>query len=180
MNATTDVALLDAWRGGDKSAGNTLLTRHFPALLRFFQHKVGPDADELIQRTLLACAESYQRIRDEASFRTYLFTIARHELYRFFRHRNVQRDRLDFSITSLRDMRTSQTGQLARRETAEALAGALEQLPLDDQILLELFYTEGMDSRALAEVFEIEPGSVRARLHRARASIARSMRGLHA
>ena len=63
MDAMTDLALLNAWREGDKHAGNALLGRHFQALLRFFEHKVGPDADELIQRTLLACAESFQRIR---------------------------------------------------------------------------------------------------------------------
>jgi RNA polymerase sigma factor (sigma-70 family) len=175
MNAMTDMALLNAWREGDKHAGNALLGRHFQSLLRFFEHKVGPDADELIQRTLLACAESYQRIRGESSFRTYLFTIARHELYRHFRQRSQLRERLDFSVTSLVDVRTSATGQLVRREREVALEHALEQLPLDDQILIELFYSEDLDSRQLAEVFGIEPSSVRARLHRARASIARTL-----
>lgn len=175
MNAMTDMALLQAWRDGDKQAGNSLLSRHFQPLLRFFEHKVGPDADELIQRTLLACAESYQRIRGESSFRTYLFTIARHELYRYFRQRSTLRDRLDFSVTSLVDMRTSATGQIAQREREAELERALERLPLDDQILLELFYSEDLDSQQLAEVFEIEPSSVRARLHRARASIARML-----
>ncbi|HKU42936.1 MAG TPA: sigma-70 family RNA polymerase sigma factor [Polyangiales bacterium] len=175
MTGTTDMALLHAWRDGDTRAGNLLLSRHFQGLLRFFEHKVGPDADELIQRTLLACAESYQRIRGESSFRTYLFTIARHELYRYFRQRSLLRERLDFTVTSLVDMRTSATGRLVQREREAALERALERLPLDDQILLELFYSEDLDSQQLAEVFEIEPSSVRARLHRARASIARML-----
>jgi DNA-directed RNA polymerase specialized sigma24 family protein len=45
------------------------------------------------------------------------------------------------------------------------------------ELIRELFYVEGLDSRALAQVFEIEPSSVRARLHRVRASVARSLGG---
>ena len=115
MNEATDIALLDAWREGDNQAGSALLGRYFKQLLRFFEHKVGSDADELIQRTMLACAESVERIRGEASFRTYLFTIARHELFRFFRQRSARSGQLDFSVSSLQDLRTSATAQLSRK-----------------------------------------------------------------
>ncbi len=173
---TDDDALLRAWSDGDKAAGNALLGRHFKSLWRFFQNKIGADADELIQQTLLACAESHQRIRGEASFRTYLFTIARHELYRYFRRRNQQAERLDFGVSSLRDVRTSATGRLVRAEQHNALEEAIEQLPLDDQMLLELFYTEEMDSSSLGVILGIEASSVRARLHRARGALERAMR----
>ena len=175
MAACDDMALVAAWRSGDKHAGNALLARHFQALLRFFENKVGADADELIQRTLLACAESHQRFRGDASFRTYLFTIARHELYRFFRQRSAQHERLDFGVSSLLALQTSATGRMQRQERQLALEQALGQLPLDDQVMLELHYTEELDSLALAEVFGIEPSSVRARLHRARAALNRLM-----
>ena len=172
MTDVSDVALLEAWRAGDLQAGNALLGRHFRALLRFFENKAGAEADDLIQRTLLACAESYRQIRGDASFRTYLFTIARHELYRFFRQR-AQRQDIDFGVSSLRDLQTSVTARLQHRERRQALERALAQLPLDDQLLLELFYTEELDSGELAQVFGIEPSSVRARLHRARAALER-------
>ena len=175
MASNDDMTLLAAWRAGDKRAGNALLARHFQSLLRFFENKVGADADELIQRTLLACAESHQRFRGDASFRTYLFTIARHELYRFFRQRSAQNERLDFGVSSLLALQTSATGRMQRHEQQLALEQALGQLPLDDQVMLELHYTEELDSPALAEVFGIEPGSVRARLHRARVALNRLM-----
>lgn len=173
MTATTDIALLEAWRAGDTQAGNALLSRHFRSLLRFFDNKAGPEADDLIQRTLLACAESHQAIRGEASFRTYLFAIARNELYRYFRERSRQRERLDFGVSSLCDLRTSASARMVRDERRLALEQALAQLPLDDQLMLELHYTEELDSRELSEVFGIAPGSIRARLHRARATLER-------
>lgn len=175
MNELSDDALLTAWSGGDTAAGNALLARHFQSLWRFFHKKVGADADELIQRTMLACAESHQRIRGESSFRTYLFTIARHELYRFFGQR-TQMARLDFGVTSLCDLRTSATGRIARAEQHEALERALEALPMDDQLLIELFYAEELDSPSLGAILGIEASSVRARLHRVRATLERSLR----
>jgi RNA polymerase sigma factor (sigma-70 family) len=176
MNQPADNDLLEAWRAGDKHAGNALLTRHFAALLRFFERKVGADADELIQRTMLACVESHHRLRGEASFRTYMFTIARHELYRFFRTRSAHRAPVDFGVSSLVDLRTSASSQLTRRERITALEGALQHLSLDDQLLIELYYSEEIDSRGLAEIFGIEPSSVRTRLHRARAQIEAMLR----
>ena len=173
MNGTSDVTLLRAWHEGDKHAGKTLLGRHFQALLRFFEHKVGVDASELIHRTFRACAETHQRIRRESSFRPHLFSVARRELHRYFRQRSARRERLDFSVTSLEDMRTAHRPI----EAPVAMEHALEQLPLDDQIMFELFYAQGMDPRALGEVFEIEPRSVHARLHRARTRIELTLRG---
>ena len=37
---STDFELLDAWRGGDRVAGNELFERYFDAVFRFFRNKV--------------------------------------------------------------------------------------------------------------------------------------------
>ena len=39
-----DLALLVAWRAGDRGAGEALLARHFDTVCRFFHNKVGDDA----------------------------------------------------------------------------------------------------------------------------------------
>ncbi|MCH9683177.1 MAG: hypothetical protein K0V04_17210 [Deltaproteobacteria bacterium] len=41
----TDFELLDAWKGGDKAAGNALFQRHFDSVCRFFRSKVGEGVD---------------------------------------------------------------------------------------------------------------------------------------
>ena len=48
------------------------------------------------------------------------------------------------------------------------------QLPVDQQVLLELHYWHDLDATALADVFEASPGTIRVRLLRAR----RTLRGL--
>ena len=76
----TDFELLDRWRAGDASAGEALFARHFDGLCGFFATKCHGDADELVQRTLLACVGAKDQLRKQSSFRTYLFTVARQEL----------------------------------------------------------------------------------------------------
>jgi len=173
-----DGTLLVAWSAGDADAGDLLFRRHLPALQRFFGNKVGGEADELVQRTMIACVQGARAFRRESSFRTYLFTIARHELFRFFRERARDGERLDFEITSLRDLGTSPTGALARHQAADRLRTAIERLPLDTQVTLELCYVEELDSFAVAEILGIAPGSVRARLHRAREALERVLADL--
>jgi RNA polymerase sigma factor (sigma-70 family) len=165
-----DLVLLARWRGGDRGSGEALFSRHFADIHRFFEHKVGADADELTQRTFLACTAARDQFRAQSSFRTYLFTIARHEFYAYLKGRAVSPD-VDFSVASLADLITTPATRIARAQEAARLGTALSCLPTDQQMLLELHYWHDLDAAALAEVFAIAPGAVRVRLLRARRAL---------
>jgi RNA polymerase sigma-70 factor (ECF subfamily) len=45
---------------------------------------------------------------------------------------------------------------------------ALRRLPVEQQTLLELYYWQELEIGAIGEVFEVEIGTARVRLHRAR------------
>lgn len=171
----SDAELLDAWRGGDRNAGNALFQRHFTALYRFFRNKIDDGTDDLIQRTLLACVESRDRFRKQASFRTYLFTIARHELYAHLRGLKRQRERFDPMSSSVAELRGTVSRVLAARAEQRALLHALRQLPVALQLTLELYYWEDMSARELAGVFDVAEGTVRTRLRRAKQLLARAL-----
>jgi RNA polymerase sigma-70 factor (ECF subfamily) len=109
-----------------------------------------------------------------SSFRTYLFTIARHELYRHLR--TLQRERLfDPELSSIAQIITTPGTKLARNEDHRRLCATLRTLPIEQQTLLELHYWEDLDAPTLAEIFEIDAGAVRARLHRARVALREAM-----
>ncbi|HEY0986038.1 MAG TPA: sigma-70 family RNA polymerase sigma factor [Kofleriaceae bacterium] len=167
MDSEPDFDLLDRWRGGDRAAGQALFARHFDTLCGFFATKCH-DADELVQSTLLACVRSQQQFRKEASFRTYLFTLARHELYHQLRRSRRDGERLDFSVTSVAELVTTPATQLARHAEHRKVVEVLRGLPVEQQTLLELYYWEDMQVADLAEVFETTPNAIRIRLHRAR------------
>lgn len=166
-----DFELLDRWRGGDNAAGEALFARYFDSLCGFFATKCHGEAEDLVQRTLLACVRSKDAFRKQSSFRTYLFTVARHELYHHFRQRARDGERLDFGTTSVADLVTTPATRLAKDAERRQLVEILRTLPLEQQTLLELHYWEEQDVAALAEIFEATPNAIRVRLHRARAAL---------
>lgn len=167
----TDGELLEAWSDGDAAAGNALFGRYFDTLLRFFFNKADEDAvEDLIQRTMLACLRSRDRFRRDASFRTWLFVIARNELLQLYRRRRPSVD-VDFSIASIADLATSPSAAVIKNEDHVLLLQALRQLPTDQQLLLELHYWQGLPANELAVVFGVDPTTIRTRLHRARARL---------
>src|SRR5262245_44777640 len=115
-----DLALLERWRGGDRAAGQELFARHFADIYRFFENKVGAEADDLAQRTFLACARARDQFQGKSSFRTYLFAIARNELYDHLRARR-QGAEVDFESASLADLGTSVGARVAKAQAAERL-----------------------------------------------------------
>ncbi|HLT37373.1 MAG TPA: sigma-70 family RNA polymerase sigma factor [Enhygromyxa sp.] len=166
----SDLELLDRWRDDDLEAGNQLFKRHFASLCQFFENKLDDDdVGELVQRTFLACVRSRDSFRGQSSFRTYMFAIARNELYAFFRRRRTIRDKFDFDHDSVADLGTSPSAALARDQHHALLLQALRSVPVEQQLLLELYYWEELDAGELAEVFGIERATARTRLHRARA-----------
>jgi RNA polymerase sigma factor (sigma-70 family) len=170
-----DVALLDAWRRGDKDAGQRLVERHFDGIHRFFRNKCADGADDLVQRTFLGCLEARERFRGSSTFRTYLFGIARHELLRYLRKQSVDGDRIDFGVTSLGEIVTTPATRVARDQTAERLRRALTQLSTDAQLLIELSYWHDLDATALGEIFEVPPATIRTRLRRARLALQQNL-----
>ena len=175
MTEPTDLALLDRWRSGDAGAGEALFQRHFDSIYGFFETKCEADADELVQATFLACLRARDQFRKESSFRTYLFTIARHELYRVLRGRQRDGARLDFALSSIADLVSTPGTRIARNQEQQQLIEALRQLPVEQQTLLELHYWDDLDSAALAQVFETSQPTIRTRLHRARKALREKM-----
>jgi RNA polymerase sigma factor (sigma-70 family) len=164
----SDAELLEAWRDGDVEAGRALFERHIGVLSRFFRNKVGEEREDLIQRTLLACVESRDRLRDGASFRAYLLRVARSRLYDHLARVRGGPHRPDPLVTSVADAGLSPSRIIAKSEQDRLLLLALRRLPLELQVALELHYWEGLTTAELADVLEIPQGTVKTRLFRAR------------
>lgn len=166
-----DRELLDRWRQGDAQAAEALFERHFDGLYRFFRNKAGTAVDDLVQRTLLGAYEGRERFRGECSFRTYLYAIARNQLLiHLAKLRGVER--IEPQRDSVADSAPSPSSVVARRREHAMVLQALRRLPVDHQILLELFYWEQHSGAELAVILEVPEGTVRTRLRRARQLLA--------
>ena len=169
----SDSALLAAWASGCLDAGNQLVERYFGVVHRFFRNKVGTGLDDLVQQTFLGCIEARGRYQERSSFKTYLLAIARNQLYNHYRRQRY--DRLDFTTRSAQDLGASPNGLAAKREMEHLLLLALQRIPIDSQVLLELAYWEHLTTADIAAILDVPVNTVHSRLHRARQAMRREL-----
>ncbi len=165
-----DSDLFEAWQRGDRRAGAQLFERHYDAIARFFHNKASRDADDLIQRTFLRCVETHGKVRKPASFRYYLFGVARNVLLEYLeeKSRRQKREAPNFLTSSVEDVAPTPSSALARAREEQLILTALRRIPLELQIVLELYFWEELRARELAEVLEMPEGTIRTRLRRAK------------
>ena len=172
---------LRAWREGDKRSGNALMTAYFEPVRAYFFRRAPDDYEDLVQRTFLALAEAKDRFRgwDEEqedpaqegrrpTVRAFLFGIARKmylkHLSTLARARKI--DPYQSSVYELLGRRPSSL--LAAQEEEQALLDALQEIPIEQQDLLELYYWQELSGPELAAMHECTERAVHGRLHRAR------------
>jgi RNA polymerase sigma-70 factor (ECF subfamily) len=158
-------SLLDAWRDGDRAAGGQLFELHFQTVFRFFRTKFNGPIDDLVQQTFVACLEGKQRVVGDHGLRPYLLGCARYVLISAYKQRHrMEEDAVVSSSVAALD--PSPSWVAAKREEQALLLQALRQLSVEQQIVLELYYLEGMRGPALAEALDVPEGTVRSRLKR--------------
>lgn len=164
-----DGALAAAWAGGDRAAGGRLIERYFEPITRFFATKAGAHGDDLVQQTFARCASGCAGFRQQGSFRAFLFGVARNVLLEFLRGRVREgQPAPDFNTSSIADLVPGLSTQYARRAEQRLLTEALQRLPLELQLLVELHYWEEVPLPELAEITGVPVGTVKSRLFRAR------------
>lgn len=175
---TDDTTLLTAWRSGDAQASAELVRRHYRSIYLFLFSKVGPDiAQDLTQTVFETLCKQQTPFRGDATVRTYLFGIARWTLVHHHRKSRSQQEAFDPTEDPLEipDAVASLTSQLAARREEVLFVQGMRALALDDQILLELKYYDGMTVRDLAAVFETPRATMADRVTRARARLAKEV-----
>jgi RNA polymerase sigma factor (sigma-70 family) len=165
---TDDFELLDAWAGGDTAAARELLSRYTGPLFRFFDRKVHGPIEDMVQDTLVGAMQGRDRFRREAGFRSYVFGIARHVLYAQLRARHRGGGELDLEASSLREIGPTPSEIVAKKIEQKVLLEALRHLPVETQVLLELYHWQELTAPEIAELLGIGERAVRSRLHRAK------------
>lgn len=170
---TTDRDLLEAWRGGDKVAGERLLDRYFAALVRFFRNKVARGVDDLVQQTLLGCLEGSVRYRGDVPFRSFVFGVARNVLSNHFR--SVRHDAQP-ELHSAADLGPSPPSVLVARAEDRLLLEALRLVPMRDQTVLELYYWERLSASEIGAVMGAPEATIRTWIRRGKQRVEQELR----
>ena len=160
-----DAELFDRWTRGDVAAGDQLAQRHYWSVHRFFELRATSAAQDLTQRTFLACTEARHRYQRAGSFKAFLFGIARRQLLLHLRAAAVRE-----SITFAQEVPSvpSASGLVSIREEHRVLLMALCALPLHLQMTVQLHYWEGLHAHEIGAALGVSTSAVTTRLLRAR------------
>lgn len=173
-----DVDRMLAFCAGDAGAFDQLFERWAGPLLRYLERMVGDTAtaEELVQEAFLRVHGARDRYEPRARFSTFLYRIATNlalnELERPRRARGHD-DADDLALASPGPAPDRLTDD--RRMQAE-LARALDALPERQRVALWMAAAEGCSHREVADVLGASEKSVKALVHRARASIVARLR----
>lgn len=175
-----DPELLTAWRGGDVRAGQELFARYFEPVSRFFANKLRDEHDDLIQETFEACVRGRDRLREDASFRSYLFSVAFNVLKVHFRRKRSADQIEALGSQSIHDLSPGPSTVVGAVQQEQLLLEALRRIPLELQVVLELRYWEGMSSTEIGAALGIPAATARSRLLRGREHLDRTIAQLPA
>ena len=171
-----DARLVAEWKAGNQDSGAELFRRYYGSVLRFYQSKVGPAGSDLVQRCFLRCLEVRTNIRD-GNFRCFIFGVARYVLLEHYR-RAKSDARMDFTAQTVEDLSPTPTSELAHGEQSQLLLLALRRLPVEQQIVVELYYWEDLNAREIAEIYEVPEPTIRTRLRRAKLKLEQELEAL--
>jgi len=157
-----------------------LFERFYDALARFFRSKAGEHAPDLIQKTFLVLLETQGRMRDGTTFQAYLFGVARNILLEHYRGKRRDGDRFDVSERSVEDLGPTPTTLLAQAQETRLLLQAMRKIPIESQMILELYFWENMTARDIGDVLEIPEGTARTRIRRAKQLLEAQLEALAA
>jgi RNA polymerase sigma-70 factor (ECF subfamily) len=178
----SDSILLDRFRTGDKTALDLLVKRHLPrtyayALLMSRNHDL---ASDVVANTLVRVYRSAAGFKSLSAFDTWLHTLTRNcylDLHRKLVSRKTE------SLDDVQYFESAENGRrlisndpspydLAERNaSANVLSGAMARLPDRQRKLVAMLHGEMLTYVEIARRLGVPIGTVKSRVHRARAAL---------
>ena len=172
MSARSDGDLyLEAGRG-DAAAFSILVSRYTDELLGYFRRRVRDEAaEDLLQETFLRLHKAAPRYVPQASFRTFLYTIARNLA---LNHHRDARPSVGIDL----EPATTTADSLESAELSDRVHRAVDELsdPLRDVVILRHY--QSLSFREIAEVLQIPEGTAMRRMSDALLSLRQKMGSL--
>jgi len=182
---SVDQSLVSRCLGGDEAAWEELVRQHtrqvYGLCFRFTNST--QEAQDLTQEVFLRVFKTIKTFRSaEGSFGTWLARVTRNLLIDHYRRTRQQRitDSIEDQLPVLEQVGTTGAARpdqaLAGREASEILQATLQKLSPDLREAVILRDLQEMEYREIADVLDIPEGTVKSRINRGRAELARLLR----
>lgn len=156
------------------------MERNFPRIKAFFAQKTADRelVQELTQRTFERCLDKLRAFEQRSSFSSFIYGIARNILFEHYLELRRAERHVPVEDTPVVDLDPTPFTLVERNSERKLLIHVLRRLPLDLQILVELYFFEQLPARQVAEVLALPEGTIRGRIRASRQQIERHVRDL--
>lgn len=166
----TDELLMEAYRDGDQAAFPPLVHRYQNRLYGYLMRMVNNSeiAEDCFQETFLRVHRKAHSYRSNATFKSWLYTIATRIAIDRLRHddRRPQTDTLEFDAPN-QPHALDPSEDAERSELRQTVQTALESLPPQQRAALVLAYYQGHTYPEVAEIMGCSLGTVKTHMSRA-------------
>ena len=165
-----DLELLEALRRGDAKAFETFVLtyqhRVYSISLRMLGNR--SEAEEIAQEVFLRVYRSIGEFRGDSKLSTWLYTITSRLCLNRLKAGNPRRRAGESVLDKIADGRPNPDARLLEAERESAVHQAIQELDDDRRIVVVLRDLHGLSYDEIASALDLDPGTVRSRLHRAR------------
>ncbi len=169
---------VQAARRGDPSAFEALVRSVqrpvYGLALRLLQSEA--EAAEVAQEALLRAYQNLHRYDDSRPFDLWVLAITRNLCLDLLRRRSrVRTEELEPMKEVLPSGEASQEDGAIAREERQSLEEAMATLSVEDREVLALYYVQKRTTKEIAQIMGCAPGTIMARLFRAREKLRKKM-----
>jgi RNA polymerase sigma-70 factor (ECF subfamily) len=175
-----DTALVRRTLAGDQEAFSALVEKYKDPVFNVAYRMLGnpTEAEDVAQEAFVRAYTQLHTYKDSHRFSTWLLSIASHLSIDQLRRRRflaLPLENVPF-LEWIADVGPSPEQSALRRETADDMQRILDTLPVKYRAVLLLRYWHDFSYEEIAQTLELTPALVKARLHRARDLVARTMK----
>ena len=173
LTEATDAELVVAALAGNTQAFDVLVTRYRRAMLTIAQQIVRnpTDAEDVVQDAFLRAFEALPQLSDLNRFGAWLHSITRNRALRYYRSEGRYQPQEDMEpyLNRAADTSAADPAHIVERElTEQGIREAIQELPEDFRVVIELYYWAEMPQKRMAEFLSLPLTTVKWRLHKAK------------
>ena len=183
MTREREREIIDAVLSGDVNAFEELVTEYQTRVYNIALKMTGnrEDAFDISQEAFIKAYKALNGFRGESSFGSWLYRLTANMSVDFIRRQNIHKPYKLVYLDDegelerpyeIPDYSGEPQSRLESMETREAIDAGLKSLPSEQRLILILRDVDGLSYQEISEALEMELGTVKSRIFRARAKLA--------
>ncbi|MCK5730351.1 MAG: RNA polymerase sigma-70 factor [Draconibacterium sp.] len=157
----SDSELVEKVRKGDLEAFDQIFKKYGNRLFGFALSyiKSKEETEDIVQDVFLKIWDTRKNLKKETSLKSYLFTIAYHDMCQVFRKKQIH-DKFLEKRSDTSDATINMEMHLEYKATLEQVNQLIDKLPKKQRVIFIKSRKEGKSSREIAEEMNLAPGTI--------------------